>query len=947
LVTYPNQVNQIKMKLMISIYNRSILLIFAISLCFNVFSKAQTTPQDSVKLKQKSVTNIAYGTQPDWMVTGAISTVKSSDIQSAFNPNFPSRLFGRITGLSVVAGNSEPGNEYTSIYSRGINTFGVGGRSMLILVDGIESNYADLVPEEVETVSLLKDASATAMYGSRGANGVLQVTTKRGVLGKLKVVFSTQQGFQNANRLPQFLGSYDYARLYNEALVNDGKPERYSAADLQSYQKGDDPFFHPDVNWYKQVLRDAAPISNYNLNFIWGGESVRYFVLLNYIKDNNLYQRTGDQSVFSTNGSYQRVNFRSNVDINLTKRLSAFLTMGGTVVDNANPAASTTDGIFSLMSQIPSNAFPVYNPNGTFSRNSLYSNSLGNILNSGFFTSNGRTLQSTLGLTEQLDKLAKGLSITGRISFNSYFLSQSNKSRTYESDAISHDLSGNTVYTKYGLNTSLVGNEGASNQNRNLAIQAFLNYDRTIGYNSVNGVLMYNADEYTISGDNFPIKHVNVSGRGTYAYDQKYIGEFSFSYMGSANFPKNKRFGLFPAASLGWIVSNESFLKGNKIVNFLKIRGSYGLVGNDQIGSTAFMFEQYYPYGSSYYFGTGNTSATSIIQGSPANTSVTWEKEKSFNLGLEATFMNHFDFSIDIFNRNRYDILVQPNKTDPDFMGYTKPYLNQGKTNNKGFEMKLRVHNENSKDFKYFVETAISHYQNKIVYNSEAIQQYDYLYLTGNQINQPFGLVAIGFFKDQTDIDASPKQIWTIVKPGDVKYKDLNNDGKIDQSDNSAIGNTGLPKYTASLHVGFQYKCLDFDMFFQGVTGRTITFDGSNFQAFQNNGNIGAIALNRWTPATAETATYPRLTTFNNDNNFRYSTLWQHDGSFIKLRSIEFGYTLPTHISNMIKMETVRIFMNGTNLFSLDHMQGYKDPEFGSNYPAMKTFSVGVRVQFK
>lgn len=932
---------------MISKYNRSILLILAISLCLSVFSKAQTPTQDSSTIKQKPLVNIAYGTQPDWMVTGAVSSVKGTDIQSPFTPNFPSRLFGRIPGLSVYTGRSEPGNENTSVFSRGINTFGVGGTGMLILVDGIQANYADLIPEEVESVTLLKDASATAMYGSRAANGVLLVTTKRGEEGRLKVVFSTQQGFQSANMLPQFLGSYDYARLYNEALANDGKAPVYTAADLDLYQNGTDPYFHPDANWYKEVLRNTAPISNYDLNFSGGNSAVRYFVLLNEIRDNNLYRKAGSESQFSINGSYQRLNFRSNIDINITKRLSANLTMGGTVVDKANPAGNTTDAVFSSMSIIPPNAFPVYNENKTLGRNSLYSSPLGNILNSGFYTSNGRTLLTTIGFTEQLDMLAQGLSITARMSFNSYFLSQSNKSRTYQSFAISKDLLGITVYTPYGINSSLVGSEGASDQNRSFTFQTFLNYDRTFDVNTVNGVLMYNADDYTISGNNFPSKHVNISGRATYANNQKYIGEFSFAYMGSENFPKNGRFGFFPAASLGWIISNEDFLKDNNTFTFLKLRGSYGLIGNDKIGSTPFMFEQYYPYSNNYYFGTGNTTFNSIVQGSPANTNVTWEKEKSANIGLEASLLNHVDITLDLFNRDRYDILVQPNLTDPDFMGYSKPYLNQGKTNNKGFEATLRLHNDDSKSLKFFVEASISYFKNKIVYNSEALQLNDYLYQTGRQIGQPFGLVALGFFKDQADIDASPEQIWTSVKPGDVKYKDQNNDNLIDQNDSYPIGNTLLPNLTAGLHAGLQYKGFDFDMFFQGVTGRSVTFDGYYFQAFQNNGKAGTIALNRWTPETASTATYPRLSTLNDANNFRYSTLWQYDGSFIKLRSIELGYTFPDRISSIIKMEDLRIFINGTNLFSLDHMQGYRDPEIASGYPEVKSLSAGVRVQFK
>jgi TonB-linked SusC/RagA family outer membrane protein len=900
-----------------------------------------------VRAEKEKPVAVAYSAQPSWQVTGAISSVGGDDIQAPFTSDFTSRLYGRIPGLSVVAGGTEPGYEHTGLYGRGRNTFGVGGTGMLILIDGMEADLANLVPEEIESVSFLKDASATAMYGSRGANGVLLVTTKRGTEGKLKVVFSTQQGFQSATRLPRFLGSYDYCRLYNEALVNDGKDELYTSADLAAYKDGSDPYFHPDVDWYKEVLRDEAPISNYNLNFTGGNKTVRYFVMLNHLKNNSLYRKTGDESEFSINGNYQRLNFRSNVDIILNKRLSAFVTVGGTVTDKANPASSTTDGIFTQIAKLPPNAFPVYNPNGTLGRNSVYSNPVGDILYKGFYTSNGRTLSTTVGFTEKLDMIAKGLSISSRISFNSYFLSHSNKSRTYESYALSQDGSGNITYTKYGLNTSLTGSEGTSDQYRNMVYQANLNYDCTFGKHMVNGIVLYNADDYTISGNNFPYKHVNISGRASYSYDQKYMGELSFSWMGSENFAKGKRFGWFPAVSLGWIVSKEGFLKDSKTVNYLKLRGSYGMVGNDRIGGDRFMFDQYYATSGTYYFGTSNAAYAGIMQGSIANPDVTWEKEKSINFGVEAKLLGCLDITVDLFNRDRYDILVQPNSTDPDFMGYIKPYQNQGKANNKGFEAKVRYSSHGAGDFKFFAEASVWYYKSKIVDNSESLQLYDYLYSKGRPIGQPFGLVALGFFKDQADITASPKQNWTAVKPGDVKYKDQNGDNKIDELDLYPIGKTDLPNYSAGLRLGAKYKGFDLDLFFQGVTGRTVYFSGLNFDAFQNNGKISAIALDRWTPATAATAAYPRLSSVNDDNNYRYSTLWQRDGSFIKLRSAELGYTVPKEIVSRIKLQEARVFINGTSLFSLDHMDGYRDPEFsGLAYPAVRTISVGLRVHF-
>jgi len=931
--------------LIIKHYKTTILFIVSFCTVFNSV-QGQTQKNDTIRLGSEQLINIAYGKQPEWMITGSISDYSDVSRNAVFSSNFTSTLSGRIPGLTVMLKGAEPGYESNTLISRGLNTFGVSSSRMLLLVDGVEANMADLIPEEVASVTLLKDAASTAMYGSRGANGVLLITTKRGEEGKLKVAFSSQYGLQSPVRLPQFLNSYDYARLYNEALVNDGKQPLYTSDQLQLYKNGEDPYFYPDVNWHDVILRDNAPLLNNYLSFTGGSGVAKYYVLLSHINNQSLYRKTGDESEFSINGSYQRFNFRSNVDINIGRRFTANFTLGGTVVDKANPADNNTDGIFRLMAMLPPNAFPVYNPNGTLSRNSVFQNPLGDILLKGFYTSNGRTLISIAGFKYDLDFITQGLSISSKISFNSYFLSQSNKYRNYESFALSKNAQGETVYTKFGLNTSLVGSEGSSDQYRNVVYQTFLNYDRVFDKHRVSSVLMYNFDEFIISGNNFPVKHINVSGRGTYAYKEKYIGEVSFSYMGSENFPKGSRFGLFPAVSAGWIVSNEGFLRNNSTINYMKLRASYGMVGNDQIGGTRFMFEQYYPYTSSYFFGTANSSIPGIIQGSPANRNVTWEKEKIVNLGFEAELFKNFSLSVDFYNRDRYHILVIPNQI-PDVTGFIKPHLNEGKTNNKGFEGKLGYRKISPTGIEFWSEATLWYHKNKIVYNGEALQLYDYLYRTGNPINQPFGLVAVGFFKDQADIQSSPRQIWTAVKPGDVKYKDQNNDSVIDQNDIYPIGKGDVPNLSAGLNLGLKIKSFDVEMFLHGVADRSVYLSGLEFEAFQNNGKISSFALNRWTPETHATANYPRLSSMNNDNNFRYSTLWQRDGSFVKLRSIEVGYTLPANLTSRINLQNIRIFANGTNLFSLDRMEGFADPEIISGYPTTRIFSLGLKVQFR
>ena len=893
-------------------------------------------------------TTIGYGTQPTWMVSSALSTTKGTDLQKTLATNTFNSLFGRLSGLTLLQGIGEAGFDAPVGAARGNGTYGVG-RGFLVMIDGFENNLGQLVPDEIETISLLKDASATAIYGSRGANGVLLVTTKRGKASPLVINFSMQQGFQSIYRLPQFLGAYDHAKYYNEGLKNDGKAPIYTDADLSAYQSGSDPFFRPNVNWYNEVLRKTAPIANYNLNFRGGDSKVRYFALLNYLTNDGLFVKSADIDPESANSKYTRFNFRSNVDIDVTENLTASLTLGGSVLDKSNPTGSSLSGLFGTLSTIAPNAFPVYNPNGSFGGNGTFSNPLGNILNTGSYRVNGRTLQTTLRLTEKLGFITEGLSLSGAVSFNNSFASYSLRSKQYERFSIAKGTGDTTVYTKFGQKTAIVGNEDNSDQYRNTVFQGFLNYDRTFGKNAISAMMMYNYDSYTdidnttTAVNSLPFKHNGIGGRFTYANNEKYIAEFSFGYMGSENFAPANRYGLFPAASLGWVVSNEGFLKNNSLVSYLKLRGSYGIVGNDQIGGTRFAFDQRYPYTAQYFLGAANAAIFGLEEGTAANKNVTWEKDRKLNIGLELTLLKRMDISLDVFNNDRYDILAKPNSTVPQYVGVSLPDLNQGKVNNRGFEASVRYNSNSAKPFQYFVEASGWYAQNKIVFNSESIRLYDYQYTTGKPIGQPFGLEALGLFKDAAEIAASPRQTFAPVQPGDIKYKDQNGDGLIDQNDNVAIGKTSLPTTTFAFHSGFKFKGFDLDFLFQGVTGNTVYFGGTLFHAFQSNGKISPIALDRWTPETAATATYPRLSASNNLNNYRFSSFWQRGGSFLKLRSIELGYTIPSKITEKVKIGTARLFVNGVNLFSIDKMQGYIDPETRT---ALRTISGGVRCQF-
>lgn len=927
------------------IYIRRILLV---SLLFGMncsFAMARTLRVDT--LLQNDINKVAYGMQPKWMTTGAVSSVRGNELKS-FVPNIANMLNGRIPGLVVQQWGCEPGADSPAMNARGVNTYG-SGTGLFIVIDGFQSTEAyfqQLTPQEIESITLLKDASATAIYGSKGANGVLLITTKRGTSDKIKINFSIQSGFQQPLRLPEFLGAYDYATLYNEALVNDGKSPFYTPMDLEAYKTGNDPIFHPDVDWYGTILRKAAPITNYNFTASGSNEYFRYFVLLNVLDDRSLYRKAGNVSDFSKNGTYTRYNFRTNIDVKLSKRLQGAITLGGTIEDKTNPGTSeNTSGMFDLMSSIAPNAFPVYVSTGMYGGNSMYSNPLGDLMQTGYTSYNGRSLQAIFQLKGDLGFITPGLSVNGAVGFNTYFKSYSKKSRQYARYSVDRDNADEIIYTTYGQNTSLAGDESSSSQWRDYSLQASLNYNRTFnGLHNIDAIYLGSYNDYVVTGTDLSYKNIAMGGRVTYSYDKRYIGEFSFGYNGTENFPKGHRFGFFPAGSLGWILSNEAFLKGNPILNYLKLRASYGIVGNDNIGGIRYMFDQYYD-GYGYHLGNSNNVQDGLVQGKLANPDVTWEKEKKFNVGFEATLVNKIDVSFDYFIQKRSNILSQPYRTVPDYLGISRPDINIGKVDNKGLETSIRYNEIGKKDLTYFVETSLWYAKNKVVYNAEAIQENEYLYGTGRIVGQPFVLEAIGFFKDEDDILKSPTQTFTDVRPGDIKYKDQNKDGKIDSNDYYPIGYTSMPQITLGLHGGITFKGFDMDIFFQGAANRTVYCGGKYYHAFQNDGKISSIALGRWTPETAETATYPRLSSENNLNNYQASSFWQKNGNFLKLRSLEIGYTLPFQLSRKINLEKVRIFANGTNLFSLDHMDGFTDPETMSGYPALRIISFGLSIQ--
>ncbi|GEP88368.1 TonB-linked outer membrane protein, SusC/RagA family [Chitinophaga terrae (ex Kim and Jung 2007)] len=904
---------------------------------------AQQLPDSSRSLRDSSRLPVAYGLQPAWQITSAQSHISGDQLRPSSAATLSNALYGRLPGLTVLQGSGEPGYDVPGLAIRGLASY--RNTDILTFVDGFESPFDQLTADEIDKITVLKDAAATAMYGMRGANGVLLVTTKRGMAGKPKITFGAQTGWQSPTRLPEFLDSYNYATLYNEARRNDGQPERYSAADLEAYRSQSDPYFHPDVNWYDEVLKKSAPMSNYQLNVSGGNDNARFFVLLNVLKNTGLYKNTDRKREENSNANFLRYNFRSNVDINVTKRLSASLDLAGRVEDRTYPGTGAGN-IWDNMMLIPPNAFPVKNPDGSYGGASIYRNNpVGLVLAKGVASTHDRNMQATMRLKYDLDQVTKGLAISGAISFNNWFRGNDDKQKDFAVYQLLRGTSGDTIYNKFGDNTTASVNDGQNNQWRRTNTLFNLTYDRSFGKSDINALLQYQQDVYTISGNNVPFAHQGAGGRITYSYSRKYIAELTFGYNGSENFPKGKRFGFFPALSAGWILSREAFLQSAGWIDFLKLRASYGLAGNDQVGGRRFPYQQYYYGGNGYYFGTDNHYAGGMDEGSLGNPNVTWEKARKANIGVEGNFFrNRLNFVLDVFHERRTDILAERSSSIPGYIGVGLPSENIGIVNNKGLEVSLGFEENNAKGIGYFINASASYAHNKIEYMAEAQRPFAYLNRTGQSIGQPFGLQAIGFFKDEAEIAASPRQTFAPVKPGDIKYKDQNGDGIIDIYDEVAIGKPSIAAWTFGLHTGIRFKGLSLEAFFQGATGRSVMLQGPLVWAFVNDAKAAPLALGRWTPETAATATYPRLTTTANDNNYRASDFWQRNGNFLRLRNVELGYTLPAKVSKIVSLQQTYLYVNAVNLFTIDAVK-LTDPEVLIGYPVMKSVNIGIRVQ--
>jgi len=929
--------------------------------------EGKTSLTISLNQSQKNldeVVIVGYGTQKKETVVGSISTMKATEVVQTPATNLTNALNGRLPGLVAMQRQGQPGNDQSEIYIRGKATFEAAASTPLTLVDGIERPFGEVDPNEVETITILKDASATAVYGVRGANGVILVTTKRGMQGKAEISFTANTGFQNPTRNLPFKDANLAASLKQDGYYNDYGTLFYTQNQLATiarvvYGGGseNEKLLYPNLDWTKEVTQSNVPQQQYNLNISGGTKSVRYFISGGYYTQGSWFKNFDQyyEGVKKYNSNYQfdRYNFRSNLDIDITKNFTATLNLAARIEDVNNDIQGGWGFIQQLYYKTSLDP-PIYYPGVGFAADQGGGNLIGNsLVQGGFNNTTKSTLESSIILKYKLDFITKGLSAKANISFDSQY--NHNKSFFERPDAFTRDLNitDKAIYIKTQTWYPILDTGDKYNNTTKRYEEIGLNYARQFGKHDITGLLLCNQQLSTI-GANTPYAYEGIVGRATYGYNSKYLAEVNVGYNGSENFAPGKRFGLFPAFSAGWVLSEESFIRNINFINWLKIRGSYGEVGNDKlyIGGQLqrFLYYNDYAQGSGPIFGNSGVVQPIITEGRIGNPDVTWERAQKSNIGLEAKFLNQkIGFTLDLFQEYRNDILLSQTSTIPGTLGAVLPAVNKGRTYNHGFEFEIS-HQDKVGDFTYQIKGNYTFARSTVLFIDESSAVAPWQRATGQPINQPLMYQCIGFYQSVDDIKNSPSEEALGAKPvvGDRKYLDYNQDGVINALDMTHSGYTDVPEITYGLNLNCQYKNFDFSILFQGVDHISISW--------MSNVTVNNTLSNTWSPFKTASenadAVYPTPHATSSVNDVQSSGPLGNNisGSYIKLKNLEFGYSLPKSVLKLIRINACRFYMNGVNLAILYDKIKTIDPESGSGggilYPQMQTINFGVNIKF-
>ena len=965
--------------------------------------------QEDTKALQEVVV-VGYTKQRKETMIGSVATITTKDLTQSPTANINNALAGRLPGLIVnqYAG-GEPGVDQSELFIRGKATY--GNQSAIVIVDGIERDMSYLAPDEIETFTILKDASATAAYGIRGANGVIVITTKRGKAAeKATVNLKASIGINQPIGFPEYLGSADYATLYNEARLNDAKMTGADISSLNLFsQQAIDNFRRAkgdnsdglgyDWDYYDFAFKPGLQ-EDVSLSIRGGTDKVRYYVLANYFSHggNYKYSNAGE---YDSQTKFTRYNFRSNIDININRYLSTRLDLGARITDR-NAPGTTAGRLMTICATQPpylpileeENAHPQneeyiqQNPRGMLYGDNIYRyNLLGELSRTGYLNEKNTYLNGSFAMNLDMEFLTKGLKAEVMFSYDASEGRWINRKldtykdgyREYPKYATFMPIEGSDAYmagghytgayktgNKYDIDQTIGNGFSHNASDGRTYIQARLDYNRLFSNrHEVTAMLLANRGNRTVNNE-LAYHSQGITGRFAYYYNQKYLMEFNFGYNGSENFAPGKRYGFFPAGSIGWVVSEEEFMKKASWIDFLKVRASYGLVGSDNV-SSRFPYLAFYGGGSGYDFGNNfGTNVGGTSEGNLANANLTWEKARKLNVGIDFTTLNQrLALTIDAFYEYRFDIITDMNSDGimgyPDIVGKDAALQNLGEVSNRGVDIELSWNDKIGKDFRYYIRPNLTFSRNRLEYKAEVARKNSWRKETGKRLYENFVYVFDHFVADQEEADRLNKigyQPWGQLIPGDVVYKDLDRDGVIDDEDRTAMGNPRSPELMFGIPFGFQYKNFDFSVLLQGATKSSILLNGAavfDFPQFEQDkiGRVKKMHLDRWTPETAATAKYPALHYGTHDNNKNgNSSLFLYDASYLRLKNVEIGYNVSPKLLRKFHVQQARIYVQGLNLLTFDKLGDVDiDPETKSGdgaswYPIQKVFNFGIDITF-
>ena len=924
---------------------------------------------------------VGYGQAKRITMTGAVSAINGKELQKVPVSSVQNTLAGKLPGFFSQQRSGQPGKDASDFFIRGVSSLNSDGNKPLIVVDDVEYTYDQLSQinvNEIESISILKDASTTAIYGIKGANGVLVVKTRRGESGKPKINVRMETGVQMPVRTPDFLGSYETASLVNEARANDGLAPLFTADDLEHFRTGDDPYGHPDVNWYDEIFKKQAQQSNINVDVSGGSERLKYFVSVGYFSQNGLVRDFDSGDELKSNYRYRRFNFRSNLDFQVTKNLSMRLDITSRFMNINEPRGINATGeIYNFSAMHPYSA-PVMNPDGSYAY--LYDTDTrrptlnARLANEGYVRSRRNDNNLLYQATWNMDFLTKGLSSNVRLAYSTIDENARSAWRTefptkhYNSSNDTYTINPDNIFTK-GVPAITVEPRTAI---KDMNLMASLNYHRVFNdAHDVDAMLFYNRESTTtelntpafVGQPKEPEKFMGTTLKLGYKYKNRYLLDFNVAYNGSDRFDADNRFGWFPAVGAGWAISEEPWFQNNiKGVDLLKIRASYGLVGSDVAMGNRYLYNQVYETGRQYEFAEYEEERfQGYREGALGNDHVTWEKAKKFDLGLDINLWNSVSITLDYFYDKRYDQLVYRNDI-PLMLGVGTSPINVARTTNQGFDGQVGYRNHWG-DFGFNTNLVFSYAKNNIEYMAEAQQRHPWLAQTGHSIGQQFGYTWIGYYtpEDIALIQAKAEGAPAVpntdipVQAGDLKYKDLNEDGVIDDYDKSAIGMPNLPNTTLGWTIGGSWKGLTLSILFQGSFNYSFSVVGTGIEPFKS--QFQPLHEKRWTLEryqNGETIDFPRLTsnpsTINSAEAYM-SSFWLIDAWYIRLKTIDLSYDFP-HKYTPSFLSSLRLYMNAYNLFTWTSYDKYQqDPEIQTNsagdaYMNQRVLNFGVSMAF-